>query len=451
MIFATLLFAAAGGRAEVVVPTPQYTVQGEVQVSGPWYETLADPSLNALVDDALDRNLDLLAADRRVDQARNVTRQSAGALLPSVTFDYSTGLNSCDSLGFNLCMDPMNPTAETSDSYSRGQYGVNGSWGVDIWGRTTSGANAQRLTALATEGDRDALALAVSTRVAEAWFDVGSARLQLAIVQEQVSRSEDLMAIVELRYERSEASALDLLSQQQQVAASRSQLPSAEVALLQAQQRLSALLNDPVDSTYEGGLPEVGPLPTLGTPEDLLVNRPDLRAAEKRVNAALANERATEKTVLPSVGVSAGYNRQFLTLDDETSDVDIWNAGVNVSVPLFAGGSKVSGIGAARANTDAVTLSANQDVVEAIAEVEGAIVRDQQALARRQATQVQLQAATLAWDEARRLYAEGLSSYLELLNALSALQNAQLSELSAHREQLSARVALHAALGWTRG
>ena len=116
MIFATLLFAAAGGRAEVVVPTPQYSVQGEVQVSGPWYETLDDPSLNALVDDALDRNLDLLAADRRVDQARNVTRQSAGALLPSVTFDYSTGLNSCDALGFNLCMDPMDPTAETADS-----------------------------------------------------------------------------------------------------------------------------------------------------------------------------------------------------------------------------------------------------------------------------------------------------------------------------------------------
>ena len=155
--------------------------------------------------------------------------------------------------------------------------------------------------------------------------------------------------------------------------------------------------------------------------------------------------------MLPSVGVSAGYNRQFLTLEDETNDVDVWNAGVNVSVPLFAGGSKVSGIGAARANTDAVTLSANQDVVEAIAEVEGALVRDQQALARRQATQVQLEAATLAWDEARRLYAEGLSSYLELLNALSALQSAQLSELSAHREQLSARVALHAALGWTHG
>ena len=444
-----LLLAAAGGRAELVVPVDSWSVEGTESQTGTWWQGFDDAGLNAVIDTALAENLDLEAAGRRADQAHHLARQSAAPLLPSVSFDYSNGLQSCDSISFNLCADPTNPTAETPDTYTSGQYGLNARWSVDVWGRSVSTANAGRLEALAADGDQQALALLVSTRTAEAWFDVGRAHRQLAIVEEQLQRNENLLSIVQLRHQRSEASTLDLLSQQQQVAATAAQLPTARAALTLAQQQLAVLLGQTPNQTFAGGLPDVGGLPTLGAPDDLLATRPDLRAASARVDATLARERATEKALLPTVGLSAGYNRQFLTVDDETNDLDVWNAGVSLSVPLFAGGSNVSGIGAARANTDAVTLGANQDILSAIGEVEGALVRDQQALARLDATQVQLAAATLAFSEAKRLYAEGLSSYLELLNALSALQNAQLSELSAHRDQLSARVSLHAALGWT--
>lgn len=444
-----LLLAASGGRAEVVVPVDSYSVEGgRLEAPGLWWESFSDPALDQVVAEAMEGNLDLAAAARRADQAHHLARQAASPLLPMVSFDVSNQLQPCDSVGLNMCEFSVEPGADVPDTYTQGRAGVNGSWGVDIWGRSISTANAGRLEALAADGDQQALALLISTRTVEGWFDVGFAEGQLSIVQGQEALNLDLMEIVTLRHERTEATALDLLQQRQQLAAVQAQLPTARTRLRVAQQQLAVLLGrSPTDAPFTATLPEVPPLPDIGTPADLLVNRPDLVASAQRVSAALARERATEKAVLPTVGLSGGYNRSFQTVD-ETESVDTWSAGVALSVPLFMGGSKVSGIGAARANTDSVTLSANQAILRAIAEVEGALVRDQEAALRRQATQVQLEAAELAFDEARARYADGLGHYLELLTSLQALQNAQLSELSAHRDQLSARVALYAALGW---
>ncbi len=449
LLLPMLMLAAAGGRAEVVVPAQSWSVEGAgVQVDGPWWAAFDDGELDRVVSQALDSNLDLESATRRVAQARHLARQAGAPLLPWVSFDTSTSLQPCDSLGFSPCQFAVDPGTEVPDTFTSGRVGMNATWSVDVWGGTINSVNAGRLEALAAEGDQQALALLVSTRTAEAWFDVGFAGRQLEVVAGQVERSEDLLAIVSLRHERSEATALDVLQQQQQLAATQAQMPGARTAFRVAQQQLAILLGEsPVDASFTGSLPEVSGLPDLGSPVDLLETRPDLQASLARVNAALAGERATAKTMLPSPALSAGYNRSFQTVD-ETESLDTWNAGLVVSVPLFVGGGGASALGAARANTDALTLSANQAVLSAMAEVEGALVRDQEAAVRLQATGVQLEAATLAFGEARSRYAEGLGNYLELLTALQALQTAQLTRLSAHRDQLSARVALHAALGW---
>lgn len=464
MLFAALLAVpvaagAARGRATLIEAPVTFSDGSTTAVSSTdWWVTLAEPSLNELVAQGLESNLDLMAADARVaaQQARAV--QAWAPALPQVGVSYGHQVNSCEAVGLNLCefQQPRDefgqPTEDVPDTYGSGALTLRASMGLDVFGTTASAALAQRLEGMAQQGDQDAMALAVSARVANAWMDWAAAAEQRAIVEQQVATNQQLLEIVELQYERSLASGVDVLQQRQTLASAQSMLPTAETAVRLQEQQLLVLLGRPATERLgePGTLPELPAQPAVGVPDDLWNNRPDLRSAALRVDAAVKSERAQAKQALPAFGVSAQYAYQYQNLYDG-SDGQPWSAGVSVTVPILNGGSVGAGLSSARANTDAAVIGANQALLVAISEVEAALVQETQlALAHEQA-QLQLDAALLTWDLAQNQYVQGDLPYVQLLSILNATLSAQLNELSAHRNLLGARVALHQALGgpWT--
>lgn len=464
MIWTALLVvpvAASGarGRATLIEAPVTYSDGSTTAVSSSdWWVTLGDPGLDQLVQDGLTSNLDLMAADARVSaqQARSV--QAWAPALPQVGLSYGHQLNSCEAVGLNLCefQQPRDefgqPTQDVPETYGTGALTLQASMGLDVFGTTASAALAQRLEGLAQQGDQDAMALAVSARVTSAWLDWAAAAEQRAIVEQQVQTNQQLLEIVELQYERSLASGVDVLQQRQTLASAQSMLPAAETTVRLQEQQLLVLLGRPATERLgaPGTLPDLPPQPAVGVPDDLWSNRPDLRSAALRVDAAVKQERAQAKQALPSVGVRAQYAYQYQNLYDG-SDGQPWSAGVSVTVPILNGGAVGAGLSAARANTDAAVIGANQALLVAISEVEAALVQEHQlGLAHDQAL-LQLDAALLTWELAQNQYVQGDLPYVQLLSVLNATLSAQLNELSAHRNLLGARVALHQALGgpWT--
>jgi outer membrane protein TolC len=302
--------------------------------------------------------------------------------------------------------------------------------------------------AKATEGDREAQTLALIAAFAQGWYDVAASREQVALIESQVKAQTALLELVRLRYERGGASGLDVLQQRQQVANTQAALPTAK-ALYEAQRMgLAALLGRSLDALDDGNarLPEPAPLPAVGTPAELVEQRPSLVASGQRTLSARDQRASAQLGLLPTFRLSAnaGWTGFF---DEGLQQEPTWGAGATLSVPLFNGGATHGRIRQARASENLAVYSHNQSIRDTIAAVDGAILSDEAQRARYAAVVVQEAAAREAFTESRVRYLEGLDSYVTVLASQSAHQVAELSLLQARRDATRARIQLHDALG----
>lgn len=423
----------------------------------PWWTTFDDADLAATVTRGLAANPDLAALSALTDQQRALAAQGLAPVLPSLSFDVlgTVGPTDSQTFGFGIDVpDGFGSTEDQSDHYISSSARFNASLGVDLWGRSLTAWKASRLDALASQGDRDAQALVLSTAIGSAWLDVAAASRQVEIVTDQVRLTGDLLDVVRARYEGGAASALDVLQQEQTLAAVRAQLPLARAQLRTSRQRLAVLTGrDPIGDLPAGpsALPAVPADPALGSPQDLIEHRPDVRAALDRVDAAGARRSAAMRAVLPTLGFTASAGWQYYWRD-EWSDTDTWSVGGSLSVPIFGGGQRVNAIRQAGAARTATARQLESTVRSALQEVESARVTDHEQAERTAATADQLRRAREAWQVAADQYGAGTTDFLQVQSALSTLLSAELTHLQARRDRLGARLSLHQALGgaWTR-
>ncbi len=457
-------------RAGVYRPAQDETFSAGAEgavAAEPWWTALGDPRLEALIDEGLGGNGDVAAAWDRVAQADARAAQALAPLLPAASLDAGANVAPYDSLGFSFGGFPEfelpeipgvewpeeEDEEEDPDVYWTGQVMFNVRVPVDLWGSAIPNHRAGRYDALASEGDAEAQALALTTRIAQAYYDVVAAQQQLAIVQRQLETNRALLEITELRFEQSDATALDVLQQRQQVAASEAQLPQARQILRTRAQQLAVLLGRPATDDLGldlAELPELGALPPTGRPLDLVDNRPDLRAAAARLDAAHQRQDGAIRAFLPSLALTgqAGLQWNHFT---EVDSQETWGAGVSLSLPVFEGTRRWHGVREAKAGQDAAVHQYNQLVLAAVQQVEGALVAEEEQRAQLTALRAQRDAAATAFEESRARYAAGLTSYLTVLVALTTAQQAELGVLDAERALIDTRIQLHESLGgrWT--
>ncbi len=459
-LLAIVSLAHAGPRDDLVKPDVLPAWAGELSdvenspsSTGPmWWDTFGDPGLSKLMDAAITSNRDLRASVARADATNAQSMQSFAAIAPQVSFDASGTIQPTASRGFQFGLGdlPTQPGAEEPPkTFWTGSAAFTGSWEPDVFLRNTETIRASRHDATAAKGDRDATILAFATRVGESYFDLVTAKTRVRIVKRQQKATDELLEIVELRYQAGDASAVDVLQQRQQAATVRAQVPLAEATVTSLQQQLAVALALPPATFVDGvadRLPELPGVPETGIPADLVLNRPDLVAAEARLDASTARKNTAVRQLLPTLRLQGQAGWQFFN-ETELSSQTFWSATASVSVPLFNGGRNAFGIQSAKATENANVHAYTQAAANAVLEVENALVLEKQRRAHYRAVSDQEEAARQAWVEAREQYVNGLGSYLTLLTAQNTHQSAELAKLDSRRQLLSARVQLHDALG----
>lgn len=454
MILFLVTTAFAGPRADLVRPDvlPDWSRDsGTVQLDGPWWESFGDPGLTRLMGEALRSNRDLRAGYQRAQATAAAGRQSFSAVLPTLSFDANAQLAPSAARGFQFGGLSVPGQPEPPKTYWTGSAAFVAGWEPDIFLKNAENIRASIHDSAAAEGDRDAQTLAFATQVAQSYFDLVTARMQVEIIQRQIEATNALLEIVELRYQTGDATAVDLLQQRQQAASSRAQLPLAQVQVTTLEQQLAVALALPPATFVEGvaeRLPELPDRPDAGVPADLILNRPDLKAAEARLDASTARKNAAIRQLLPTLRLQGQVGWQAFN-QTELLTQSFWTAGATVSIPLFQGGRNQNGIRSARAGESANVHAYTQLAANAVLQVESALVLENQRRAHFEATSEQEQAARQAWDEARAQYLAGVGNYLALLTSQTTLQVAELAKLESRRQLLSARVQLHDALGGT--
>lgn len=435
------------------VPPPPESVEEKKPVrDARWWRRMGDPTLTALIDEALRRNQGVRAGWARVRQARYIANQVRAARMPQIGVqgDYTIGREIQVFGEFQF----QNATGSIPISYE-----------VDLFARRAREHQGAKLDAEAARLDQEALAITISAEVAEAWFDSINARIEVAVVQEQLETDLRFLELVELRYREGLNSAVDVHQQRQRVASQRALLALADAQTDLTDQRLSVLLGEapgrpfPVDDKV---LPDIGPTPNIEAPASLLRARPDIRAVQKRVEAEDRRVAAAVGARLPviTLGFNPGYKwLQFTGEDrdptsptvgqDVTSSANglVWNAGAQLSVPLFDGIAGWSAIKAQRAVLDQLMETYAETILAGLIEVESTLVLERQERLRIQYLEDEFRLANITLEATRDRYRAGLSDFLPVLTALATRQRSELQLVAARRQLVSYRVQLYRALG----
>lgn len=429
------------------VPSPpQRADEPEATRDARWWRYMGDPTLSALIDEALRRNQSIRTGWARVRQARFIANQVRAARMPQIGLsgDYSIG-KTISAIGE---IDQQQATGSLPVSYE-----------VDLFARRAREHQGAKLDAEATRLDQESLAISISAEVAEAWFDSINARIEVAVVEEQLETDLRFLELVELRYREGLNSAVDVHQQRQRVASQRALLALAKAQTDLTDQRLSILLGEapgrsfPVDGKV---LPDIGPTPDIEVPATLLKTRPDIQAIQKRVEAEDRRLAAAVGARLPEITLD--FTPSYTWINSEITSPPFsgeqrknygwqWTAGGRFSVPVFDGLFALSAIKAQRAVADQLLEQYAELILTALLEVESALVLERQERMRIQYLEDEFRLANITLEATRDRYRAGLSDFLPVLTALATRQGSELQLVSARRQLVSYRVQLYRALG----
>ncbi len=408
-----------------------------------WWTAFGDDALDTLVDDALGANFDLRRAWARLDQARAAARTAGADRAPSLNLEGSARRTETVAAA-----GPEAGTVQAAEQYA---LGLAASYELDLWGRVASGARAAVLESDASEADLHTAALTVAAELAQAWFELREQQAQIDLFAAQRETSRTYGELTEYRFGRGLASALDVLQQRQQTASlealvepvrGRRRVLEHRVAFLAGRAPGTAL------PSPAGRLPDPPPLPAPGLPADLLLQRPDVRAAQARLRAADERVASAVAARLPSLRLTAGGGYQSPRLST-LFDPWLWNLAASLVGPLVDGGRRSAEADRARGAREERLADYGQALLRAIREVEDAWALEEQQAAYLARLERQTGLAEETLGQARSRYGQGLTDYLPVLTALERLQALQRTLVSARRQRLAYRVQLYRALGGT--
>ena len=401
-----------------------------------WWETFGDDELNGFIDEALSGNQNLAAYWARFGKAEALARKAGAGRVPALTGEAEGAYKRSGGDG---------GSAE-SGSYS---LGLMASYEVDLWGRVRAEARSAELSAMATRQDVKGAAVTIAAEVADRWVQIIARRQQKALLESQLAVNETYLDLVELRFRKSLASALDVMQQRELVERVKARVPLIEMEERLRLNELAVLLGrQPYDgpALTRQTLPDPGSPPAAGIPAELLESRPDILAAYHRLAAAdqdLAAARADRLPALRLTG-SGAYNGDRLE-----SIFDNWltNLAAGIAAPLLDGGRRRAAVSAAGSGVLELLADYRQTVLDAVREAEAALVREAKIRENITGIENQLQAARTALEEAGFRYANGLIDYLPVLTQLLSVQNLEFDLIGRKAELLIARMNLYRAIG----
>lgn len=409
-----------------------------------WLADYQSPHLQALVTRAIEANPDLKAAAARLRQARAQTLEAGAALFPTVSGSFSAARNQSPSDQRFAGLAFIN---------NRFRLPLNVSWEVDFWGRVADERRAAKAGAEAAQENYHAARLSLAAATVNAALTLAEARALVRLTEQDVQTRRIQLGILEKQLERGlepERAALDLSLSRADLARSESSLQQRHAAADQAVRALEVLLGG-----YPAGRePGLDSLPTLrrtvpaGLPSEMLLRRPDLRAAERRLAAALSTESAAKKAFLPSFRITGDYGRttQFMEtlLTPETA---FWSLAGSATQSIFQGGRVLAGARLSRARYDELLQTYEASALTAFREVETALAAErffsEQASALTRAAREAETAERLALGQ----YEKGLSPALTLLDARQRAFDARSALVAVQARRLQNRADLHLALG----
>jgi len=413
--------------------------QGKVSNLGLWWSQFNDPLLVQLIEAGQRVSPTLAEATARVADARaNRTAQRAG-LLPSMD------AGSSGSRGRSAVMEPLSTASSAS---------LNVSWELDLFGANRAGVRAARARLESSQARWHEASILVAAEIASTYTDLRMCEALVDQAQREVQSYEQTTYVVDLlakagfettaAVEQARATEAQGRSRFVEQRASCDLLIKSLVALSGSDEEL--LRRDLLANT--AALPKPVELSVASVPAAAIAQRPDIFAAARDVEMAMAEAEQAEAQRWPRITLTGNIGNSRVSSGGVTTDGEVWSVGpVAVTMPLFDGGARKANATAAHARYRASAIVYSARLREAVREVESALVILESTANRDINVVVAAKGFASAYTAVDERYKNGAASLFELEEARRNMIAAERAVVSLHRDRIVAWIDLYRAVG----
>lgn len=407
----------------------------------PWGELFRAEELDALIREALAANSDLRIAAERVELARAQFGIQRSALFPDLS----------GQLGVDRQRFPAGGADENVVSESALLGLALSPWEIDLWGRVRAATESARRQLLSSEEVRLAAQASIVAQVASLYVRLLTSDEQLLIARETAVTRRESLRLIDARFRGGVASKLEVQDATSLVAQAEQSIAELERLRTRSENALSVLAGRNPGairrerSLREFALPDQLP---AGVPSDLLLRRPDLRAAEQSLAAQDASVEAARKAFFPVISLTGivGFASPALR-DLFDGGRYAWQVSPAVTIPIFNAGRLQSNLEGAQASQRIAVEQYKQVVRISFREVDDALADYRRLGEQRTALAVSVGANRERLRLSQLRYRGGVAAYFEVLDSSRQLFDSQLQHVQALGAQYVSIVELYRALG----
>ena len=403
----------------------------------PWRSVFTDPQLQALIEQGLEHNTDLLNAALNVKMVEAQLTAAKLAFVPSFTFSPQGTISSWDG-------------SKATKTYS---LPINASWSIDLFGNLLNQKRSAQMALLATKDYQLVVKTNLIANIANAYYTLLMLDKQLEIVDNMTQLTKDTWDMMKLQKELNNAKETSVQSAEANYYSVLAQAADLKRQIRETENSLSLLLGQQAQTIARGKI-ENQSLPTefsTGIGIQMLNNRPDVHYAEMTLAQCFYDTQAARSKFYPNITISG--SGAFTN----SSGMGIVNPGKwllqaigSLVQPIFQNGQLVAQLKVAKATQEQAYNTWQNAVLAAGSEVSNALVLYNSSDEKSKLEAKQVESLTKNVEYTKDLFNMGGSTYLEVITAQQSLLNAELSKVQDDFYKMQAVVNLYYALGGGR-
>ncbi|MEP7043944.1 MAG: efflux transporter outer membrane subunit [Dokdonella sp.] len=456
---ATLMLALAGCSFAPTLKVPDVAVAQSYKEEAPWTQAqpadrikrdawwtlYGDAGLNDLQTRLVANSPDLAAALARYQQSQAISDQLHSGLFPTLA-----GMASSERDRQSRQKPLRVPGPNSPDNFGSYTLGAQLDYEVDLWGRVRNQVAAGNASAAAAAGDLESARLSLQAQLADDYIVLRGLDREVALLNDTVIAFQRALELTQARHAGGIASGLDVARAQTQIDSARSQVAQTLAQRALAEHAIAALIGESASSFALA--PRTDQLTLVqapvGMPSTLLQRRPDIAAAQRRVEAANANIGVTRAAFFPAITLSAAAGFQSGSSSNWIKAPNsYWSIGPSLLLTLFDAGKRKAEVAQAQAQLDEQGAVYRGVVVAAFQQVEDNLALLHHYAGAATADRSAVTAAQQTLDLSIARYREGAVNYLDVVTAQTTALQIQSEQLDLDTRQLRASVALIRALG----
>ncbi|RNL56951.1 efflux transporter outer membrane subunit [Pedobacter jejuensis] len=410
-----------------------------------WKSLFSDTTLQSLIQQGINQNLDLKQAIERIKIAEATLIQSRGALLPSLQADVNVTDNKASAAaqnfpaGININLETQTYKAQLSTS-----------WEADIWGKLSSAKRGAYAALLQSDAAKRAVQTQLIATIANSYYSLLALDKQLAITEQTIKiRMQDVETVKALK-EGAVVNGAAVVQSEANLYAAQVTLPDLKRSIKEAENALSIVLARAPGYINRTTLDQQSPYTNLqtGVSAQLLQNRPDVIAAEFGFRSTFENTNSAKAYFYPALTLTASGGLSSLQLRDFFSQSIFYNLVGGLTQPIFAKGQNKARLKTAEANQQIAFYTFQQTLLTGGQEVSNALYAYQTAAEKEETRAKQIASLTKAVDFTKELLRySSATNYTDVLTSEQSLLTAQLSGINDRLQKLQSVVELYRALG----